>query len=272
MKASEIGTRLDGAIRQHEMMLERLWGYRLNNSVSKIKESHPSLYGQDILQCHLVEAEARIADIQRMLLLNIPSVMDAAEEDVVKASVEILARKVQDIYDNLKMIFDDYCNNRKKLHVDTSPWKNEIDAKRESVVVWTSFDLRESILRWLKDQEVLEATLKSAKASAEAAEASKQSADANIVAARAAKTTAEWTRWAVLATAVAAIATAYSAYYTKLSAEASKTQSAQISESKVLQKPSPMPTATRAVAAPLSGQVTQQEVPYPRPVSTGKAK
>lgn len=244
MSGNSAGSLLRGAVRQHEMMLERVWKYRLGDQLDKVTENTSLRYSQSALGCLLKEAKERVADTQRLILLYAPTLEYHTKEEIIDASVEVLATRTQDIYDTIKFSYCDYCHGIQFTPLEEAT--REIDAMRESEQVWSGFDIRERVNRILIDREVLEATLQSARANSTAAQAETQSAEASRLAAKAAGTTAVWTRWAVVATAIAAAGTAVSAYYTMQSARATQRNS---------------PT-----------QVVDQHVPHLTPVAAPKSK
>jgi hypothetical protein len=181
--------------------------------------------------CYVAESEQRQADVKQLILLHVAQIRGCSDEEVIDASVKILAAVSRRLQDDLNNHFLKETQDRSLFDEDGKHARYQ-EAKFASSVMWNGLDIKEKVAKILKDRDLLDATLSSARASTLAADA--------------ARITAIWTRWMVIATAAAAMGTAVSAYYTMKSAQASQQSSC--------------------------GQAVQQQVPHQSPVGVGKPK
>jgi hypothetical protein len=203
------------------MTLSRVWEHRITRLSASIREDNKKTL-DDLTSEYLKENESRQADIERLILLHVPNLAKAGGIDVLNVVANALEKESIVIHDELKNRYRKEVQNfYGKSNDDTNLLLQYIDAKYEANVLWNGFDIREKADKALKDRELLEWTVASARANTIAAEAARESAEATKAAAIAAthsnelsdasnevaKRTSWWTEVAAICTALAALGT-----------------------------------------------------------------
>ncbi len=216
MTKDEIAAFLEGNLRQHELVIKRVWELRLNRRLGDAASSNAPGRNQRDMDCFAIETEQRLADTKRLILLYIPRIPDG-DDDIAQAAVEVFEHRAVVIADEIVAIYSDYLSARNIANLTLS-YSTYVNGKHAAAVIWDILAIREDVYRTLAERAQMKAVLESAKASTAAAEAEQRSAEASVIAAEASKRAADlsaasvvvarktetWTKWAAIATAVAA--------------------------------------------------------------------